>query len=186
MSLDVVPSDGSIATQEWTRQVIGLLDAAARQIDLGEAAHAALVQAASLLRTLNVPNAHEASSGGGNQLLSWQARKVLTYIDSHITERVLVADLSALARCSDAHFSRLFKGTFGQSPYAFVLKRRVELAARRMLDTEISLSDVALSCGFTDQAHLTNRFRRVMHCTPSAWRRTYGNLEARDPHTVPP
>jgi PAS domain S-box-containing protein len=113
------------------------------------------------------------------QLLAWQARDVLAYIDSHITDRVLVADLSAIAHCSSAHFSRLFKRTFDQSPAAFVLKRRVELAARRMLDTEISLSDIALSCGFTDQPHFTNRFRRVMQETPAAWRRAHKSQQAR-------
>jgi AraC family transcriptional regulator len=160
-------------SHEWIKEVIGLLQAADRQLDLNEAAHGALVQAASLMRRHITPQAHEAPVCGRNQLLAWQVRKVLTYIDSHITDRVLVADLSALVRCSEAHFSRLFKRTFGESPYAFVVKRRVELAARRMLDTEISLSDVALSCGFTDQAHLTNHFRHVMQYTPSAWRRAH-------------
>ena len=160
-------------SQEWIKQVIGLLEAADRQLDLREAAHGALVQAASLLRKQITPRAREAPGGDRGQLLVWQARKVLTYIDSHITDRVLVGDLSTLVRCSEAHFSRLFKRTFGESPYAFVVKRRVELAARRMLATAISLSDVALSCGFADQAHLTNRFRQVMQCTPSAWRRAH-------------
>jgi AraC family transcriptional regulator len=155
--------------QEWIEQVIRLLETADRQLDFTNAAHGAIVQAISLLRKQIVPR--EALGGGRGQLLFWQAQKVLMYIDSHITDRVYVAELGALVRCSEAHFSRLFKRTFGESPYTFVVRRRVELAARRMLDTEIPLSDVALSCGFTDQAHLTNRFRQVMHYTPSAWRR---------------
>jgi AraC family transcriptional regulator len=170
-------SEGSRAwtakPQERIKEIIALLEAADRQLDLGEAAHDALVEAASLLRKQITPQAQEAPGGGRGQLLFWQARKVLAYIDSHIADRVMVADLSALVRCSEAHFSRLFKGTFGESPHAFVVKRRVELAARRLLDTETSLSDVALSCGFTDQAHLTNSFRHVMQNTPSAWRRAY-------------
>ena len=169
-------------SQEWIKQVIGLLEAADRQLDPREAAHGALVQAASLLRKQIAPRAHEAPGGGrGRQLLAWHVRKVLTYIDSHLADRVLVADLSALVRCSEAHFSRLFKRTFGETPYAFVVKRRVELAARRMLDTEISLSDIALSCGFADQAHLTKCFRHLMQNTPSAWRRARRAEGARTP-----
>jgi transcriptional regulator GlxA family with amidase domain len=42
-----------------------------------------------------------------------------------------------------------------------------------MRDTQISLSDVALSCGFADQAHLTKCFRHLMQDTPSAWRRAH-------------
>jgi AraC family transcriptional regulator len=160
-------------SQELIKHVIGLLEAADRQLDLRGAAHGAVVQATSLLRKQITPQVLEAPGGGRGQLLFWQARKVLTYIDSHITDRVLVADLSALVRCGKSHFSRLFKRTFGESPYAFVVQRRVELAARQMLDTEIPLSDVALSCGFRDQAHLTNHFRHRMRYTPSAWRRAH-------------
>jgi AraC family transcriptional regulator len=104
-------------------------------------------------------------------LLVWQARKVLDYIDRHITGRVPVADLCALVGRSEAHFSRSFKGTFGHSPHAYVVRRRVELAARHMLQTDMSLSDIALGCGFVDQAHLCKQFRVVIGETPAAWRR---------------
>jgi AraC family transcriptional regulator len=164
---------------EWLEQAVGLLEVAVRQLHFREAALSTLVQAASLLRKQITPPLHEAPRDVGGQLLAWQARNVLAYIDSHITDRVLVADLSAIAHYSGAHFSRLFRRTFDQSPAAFVLKRRVELAARRMLDTEISLSDIALSCGFTDQPHFTNRFRRVMRDTPAAWRRAHKSQQAR-------
>jgi AraC family transcriptional regulator len=164
---------------EWINQAVGLLEVAVRQLHFREAALSTLVQAASLLRKQITPPLHEAPRDVRGQLLAWQARNVLAYIDSHITDRVLVADLSAIAHFSGAHFSRLFRRTFDQSPAAFVLKRRVELAARRMLDTEISLSDIALSCGFTDQSHFTNRFRRVMQETPAAWRRAHKSQQAR-------
>ena len=156
-------------SRETIKQVIRLLETATQQPDLIESAHGALAQAVSLLRKQIA--LHEARGDRGGQLLPWQVRKVLTYLDSHLTERVRVADLSALVRRGEAHFSRLFKRTFGESPHAYVVKRRVELAARRMLDTEISLSDIALSCGFSDQAHLTKCFRHLMLDTPSAWRR---------------
>jgi AraC family transcriptional regulator len=164
---------------EWLKQAVGLLEVAVRQLHFWEAALSTLVQAASLLRKHITPPLHEAPRDVGGQLLAWQARDVLAYIDSHITDRVLVADLSATVHCSSAHFSRLFRRTFDQSPAAFVLRRRVELATRWMLDTEISLSDIALSCGFTDQPHFTNRFRRLMQETPAAWRRAHKSHQAR-------
>ena len=84
---------------------------------------------------------------------------------------MLVADLCALVWRSEAHFSRSFRGTFGCSPHAFVVRRRVELAAQYMLQTVMSLSDIALGCGFVDQAHLCKHFRVVTGETPAAWRR---------------
>jgi AraC family transcriptional regulator len=107
-------------------------------------------------------------------LLAWQARKVRDYIDSHITGPILVADLCALVQRSEAHFSRSFKRTFGESPHAFVVRRRVELAAQYMLTTDASLSDIALRCGFTDQPHLCKHFRQAAGQTPAAWRSAHG------------
>jgi AraC family transcriptional regulator len=98
-------------------------------------------------------------------------RKVRNYIDSHITGPVLVADLCVLIQRSEAHFSRSFKRTFGESPHSFVVRRRVELAAQYMLTTNAALSDIALRCGFADQAHLCKQFRQAAGQTPAAWRR---------------
>ena len=162
---------GTSNSRESIRQVIRLLEMGTRQLDLSESVHGTLVQAASLLRKQIALHAQKGRGDGRGQLLAWQVRKVLTYIELHLTDRLRVAELSAVARCGEAHFSRLFKRTFGETPHAFVVKRRVELAARRMRDTKISLSDVALSCGFADQAHLTKCFRHLMQDTPSAWRR---------------
>src|SRR5262249_11581014 len=101
----------------------------------------------------------------------WWARKVREYIDSHITDRVLAADLGALVGLSETHFMRSFKRAFGVPPHAFVLRRRLELAARYMLETEAPLSEIALRCGFTDHAHLSITFREATGLSPAAWRR---------------
>jgi AraC-like DNA-binding protein len=130
---------------EWVRRVITLLDEAVRQLHPSEeVAQGTVLEAASLLRKQIEP-AQELP--------------------------VLVADLCALIDRSEAHFSRSFKRTFGESPHAFVIRRRLELAARYMLQTDASLSDIALRCGFTDQAHLCKHFRQSTGQTPAAWRR---------------
>jgi AraC-like DNA-binding protein len=51
------------------------------------------------------------------------------------------------------------------------MRRRVELAARYMLTTDAALSDIALRCGFADQAHLCKNYRQAVGQTPAAWRR---------------
>jgi AraC-like DNA-binding protein len=143
---------GATRSHEWMHRVMRLLDTTVGQI--------------------HPPPAREAADGRG-RLLAWQARKVRDYIDGHITGPVLVADLCALVQRSEAHFSRSFKRTFGESPHSFVVRRRVELAARYMLTTDASLSDIASCCGFADQAHLCKHFRQAVGQTPAAWRRVH-------------
>jgi AraC family transcriptional regulator len=157
---------------EWARRVITLLNKVACQLQPSEAdAHGTILEATSLLRKQIDPESAQQIPEQGGRLLAWQARKVRDYIDSHITEPVRVADLCALIQRSEAHFSRSFKCTFGVSPHAFVIRCRLELAARYMLETDASLSDVAVQCGFTDQSHLCKHFHQVVGQTPAAWRR---------------
>jgi AraC family transcriptional regulator len=157
---------------DWMRQVVALLDAAIGHLHPEQPAHGAILEATSLLRRqMRLQPVEAAADEGKGHLLAWQARKVLDHIDRHITSRVLVADLCALIWRSEAHFSRSFRGTFGYSPHVFVVRRRVELAAKYMLQTDMSLSDIAIGCGFTDQAHLSKQFRVVTGRTPAAWRR---------------
>jgi AraC family transcriptional regulator len=157
--------------RECVKRVISLLDTAIGALNRDHSAKCTILQAASLLREQIDPPAAPAAADGGGRLLAWQARKVREYIDGHIAGPILVAELCALIQRSEAHFSRSFKRTFGVAPHAFVIQRRLELAARYMLETDKSLSDVALGCGFTDQAHLCKHFRQSTGETPAAWRR---------------
>jgi AraC family transcriptional regulator len=168
-----VANIGSTGPREWVRHVIALLDAAARQLDHEQVVHGTILKAASLLRKQIDPEVAQAAPDRRGSLRAWQARKVRAYIDSHITGPVLVGELCALVQISERHFSRAFRRTFGNSPHAFVIKRRIELAAEYMLQTEAPLSDIALRCGFTDQPHLCKHFRQATGHTPAAWRRVH-------------
>ena len=130
-----------------------------------------ILEALSRLRRVSVPNATERAPFQKGGFLAWQVRRVVEYINDHIAGRILVADLCVLLELSEGHFSRSFRVTFGEPPHAFVSRRRLELAAHHMIHTDASLSEIALLCGFSDQAHLCRRFRQVSGQTPAAWRR---------------
>jgi len=159
-------------SREWVHHTIALLDSAIADLsECAPAAHCALLQAASLLKKQIDPEARAEVPDGRGRLLAWQVRKVREYIDRNLTHRLLVADLCVLVQRSEAHFARAFRLTFGESPHAFLVRRRLELAARCMLQTEADLSEIALRCGFSDQAHLCRRFREATGQSPGAWRR---------------
>jgi AraC family transcriptional regulator len=161
-------------SREWMHRVMTLLEATVGQLhDPEHPAQGTLLEAASLLRLQIRPQLSGDAADGRGRLLEWQVRKVRDYIDGHITGPVPVADLCALIQRSEAHFSRSFKRTFGESPHSFVMRRRVELAARYMLATDAPLSDIALRCGFADQAHLCKNYRQAVGQTPGAWRRVH-------------
>jgi len=159
--------------QPWVHHIIALLDAAARQLrEEDPATQGTLLTAAHALKKHVELLPKQAGPVGGVRLLAWQVRRVRSYVDGHIGERIRVTNLSAVAQLSAAHFSRAFKRTFGESPHAFVIRRRLECAAHYLLHTEASVSDIALRCGFADQAHLCRAFRQATGLSPAIWRRT--------------
>jgi transcriptional regulator GlxA family with amidase domain len=114
------------------------------------------------------PQEGEVSARGG--LAGWQLRKVIRHIDENLGHALPCYDLATVARLSTGHFCRAFKTSVGEPPHAYVIRQRIRRAQSLMLHTEDTLSEIACTCGLTDQAHLTRLFRRIVGSTPKAWR----------------
>ncbi|MFF8359944.1 helix-turn-helix domain-containing protein [Streptomyces chartreusis] len=96
--------------------------------------------------------------------------QVTDYIHTHLAERVALDDLARVAGVSPSHFTRVFRASTGQSPHQYVLGQRLEQARRALLTTDTAIADIAGTCGFADQSHLTRTMRRHLGLTPSALR----------------
>ena len=149
-----------------------LLDTATRELERDrDVAKASLVTASHILQAEieRCSGANGGSTGGG--LAAWQIVRVRAYIDNNLHRTIHIRDLSAVARRSPAHFSRKFKQAVGESPHAYVVRRRLERACHLMMTSAEPLSEIALSVGFSDQAHLCRLFRQAFGQSPAHWRR---------------
>jgi AraC-like DNA-binding protein len=151
-----------------------LLETARRELGHNqEAAKASLVTASRILQAeIERCSGVNGSTRGG--LAPWQIFRVRTYIDSNLHRTIHNRDLSTIACRSPAHFSRKFKLAVGQSPHAYVVRRRLERACHLMMTSAERLSEIALSAGFSDQAHLCRLFRQAFGQSPANWRRERG------------
>jgi AraC family transcriptional regulator len=148
-----------------------LLEIARRELERDrEAAKASLVTASHILQA-EIERCSGANGSARGGLPTWQVERVRAYIDSNLHHTIHVGDLSAVARRSPAHFSRKFKLAVGESPHAYVVKRRLERACHLMMTSAEPLSEIALSVGFSDQAHLCRLFRQAFGQSPANWRR---------------
>ena len=153
--------------------VAALLDIARREWDANQgAALASIAKACCLLRgEIDRPPASACQNAMRSGLLGWEVRRVRDHIEAHMGVQIRVSDLSAIVQRSEAHFSRAFKRSFGQTPHSYLVGRRLEQASHLMLASDTSISDIAAACGFNDQAHFCNQFRRRYGTSPTAWRR---------------
>ncbi|MDQ7996304.1 MAG: AraC family transcriptional regulator [Luteibacter sp.] len=108
----------------------------------------------------------------GAGLAPWQARRVSAHVNDNLGFPITIDQLAGIAGLSSSYFCRAFKDTFGDPPHAYIMRRRVERAQSLMLQTREPLSQIALACGLSDQAHLCNLFRRLVGQSPSHWRRS--------------
>lgn len=118
-------------------------------------------------------NASSITRGG---LAPWQLQRVSDYVEERLGDTIVLDGLAAVVRLSTGHFCRAFKVTVGETPHAFLIRRRIRRAQTLMLTTKESLSHIACTCGLTDQAHLTRLFRRMVGDTPLSWRRTWAHM----------
>jgi AraC family transcriptional regulator len=105
-------------------------------------------------------------SGG---LAPWQEKRATEILDGNLDGDISPASLAQECGLSASHFARAFRKSTGVAPHQWLLQRRVERARQAMRDTDASLTDIALACGFADQSHFTRVFGKLAGISPGAW-----------------
>ena len=118
-----------------------------------------------------LPNRTIILKGG---LTSSQLRRTDEWIAANLGNSIRLADLAAEAGLSEFHFHRMFGLTRGTSPHKWVTMRRVE-AAKAMLHGDERIADIATTCGFACQSHMTRAFKVETGTTPARYRTALQN-----------
>ena len=91
---------------------------------------------------------------------------------------ISLQDVADACRLSSSAFVKGFKKSMGVPPYQWLLSQRIEWAIELMQSTTLSLVEVALTCGFSDQSHFTRMFAQKMGVSPGAYRRAWPSKAA--------
>ena len=100
-----------------------------------------------------------------------QRRRAIELLETRISNDITLAELAGECGLSMAHFARAFKNCVGETPHAWLTKRRIERAKQLLTHTTLRLSDIALECGFSHRISFARAFTRIAGITPSEWRR---------------
>lgn len=96
-------------------------------------------------------------------------KQAIDYIQEHLSENISLEAMANHIDISGYHFCRLFKQSTGFSPYQYVIKQRVERAKQLLRQGKMSISEIAIACGFTHQSHLNRHFKRITGATPKTF-----------------
>ncbi len=143
------------STQELRRRLAGE----------GAADQSALDLLAGLL-TLDVSRLAEAPPEASPS----PSRRAAEYIDRHFAEPFGVAELAERLYLSPDYLRQLFRAEFGESPLRFLLRKRLENAARLLRTTDLPIQIVGERCGIENQYYFSRVFRKFHGCSPSEYR----------------
>ena len=103
-------------------------------------------------------------------LTPWRETLAKQLILDRLDETIEVTELARACALSRSHFSRAFKCSTGLSPQDWIRNQRIARAKQLIQDTDMTLTQISLECGFCDQAHFCHMFTRSEGINPFAWR----------------
>jgi AraC family transcriptional regulator len=129
----------------------------------------ATILSVHLIRHVTGPHRLPASADG--ELPRRKLRTVIEYIMENLEGSPTLEQMAAAAHLSPYHFSRQFKAATGLPPHQFLITRRVERAQQILRGRgNLSLAEVAIGVGFSDQSQLCFHFKRIVGVTPGRFR----------------
>jgi AraC family transcriptional regulator len=108
---------------------------------------------------------------GGRTLTARQERAAKEALVADLTRQPLMGKVALACGLPVSRLIRAFRNTTGMPPHTWLRSFRVERAKDLLLNSSLSLGQIAYECGFADQSHLTRTFSAAVGTTPGAWRR---------------
>jgi AraC-like DNA-binding protein len=100
-------------------------------------------------------------------------KNVIEYINTNIDNKIEIQELSNLTKWSLHHFIKTFTKYINQTPYQYILKKKMDKAKAIICETDMSLNDIASDLGFSSYSNFCNAFKRETGKTPDIYRKLY-------------
>lgn len=104
---------------------------------------------------------------------------IKTYIKNNLSKKITLSDLSWKLHCSTVTLTEHFKSEYGITIMEYVMKKRMDKAGRLLVNSELSIREIAEECGFADNEYFSRCFKNAYGVPPSIWRREKGETRKR-------
>lgn len=116
-------------------------------------------------------NGYIKKSSGQISKYSADIKKCLKYINNNYSRKIRLSELSDLIHVSENYFCGYFKKFTGITPFEQINETRVKKAAALLTDSDLTVSEVAVKCGFENLSYFTRKFKSIVGCTPIDYRK---------------
>lgn len=131
-----------------------------------------------LIRLLQSQHLYQVAESSSTQANKSRQHQILNFINHHLTEQIIIDDLSKKAHMCRNDFFKWFKQQFGITPLDYINRERIKLAKRLLNDTNKSITAISYECGFSDVNYFVRLFKSKESITPGKYRECIENAMA--------
>jgi len=108
---------------------------------------------------------------------SGKIKNVHDFVQQHYAEKIKVEDMAQLLNMTEVSFSRFIKQRTGKTFVEYLNHYRISMASRWLIESNLSVSEIAYKCGFNNLANFNRIFKKAEKCTPSAFRENFAGIK---------
>ena len=106
--------------------------------------------------------------------------RIMDYVENHYTEKLLLSDISELEGLSVSYLSHFFRDMLGLSFQEYIALRRFERARKMVEQTNRSITEICMECGFSDYRYLNKVYKAQLGYTPMEYRNSHETCPSRE------
>ncbi len=99
--------------------------------------------------------------------------RIKEYIDAHYLEDLKLPDIAAVLHINPYYLSHTFKALTGVSPMSYIIRRRIDEAQNLLLTTNLSITAIAMECGYNNSNYFQSVFKNLVGTTPGKYRKMW-------------
>lgn len=101
-------------------------------------------------------------------------KKILFFIRENFDKDLTLDDMALASGFSTKYFCSFFKNMTGKTPIGYLNAYRVERASRKLIGSDMAITQIAYTCGFNDLSYFIKTFKQIKGCTPKTYRKNLG------------
>lgn len=151
-------------------KAMGIVDEMEREISSKQAGRCIMVSALFMQLAAFLIRAYEKAPPNSSSNLT-KLGKVFSYIRKNFRKKLKVSELADIASMSESTLTRAFIKSVGMPPIAYCCQHRIHYSMGLLANSEMSISEIAMACGFDDSNYFTRIFRQQTGCSPREYRK---------------